>query len=342
MEMGALVSVIVPVFNVAAYLVEALDSVIHQTYENLEIIIIDDGSTDGAGEICEAYAGRDGRIRLIHQENKGLSSARNVGLNAMTGEAVAFLDPDDAYDPFFIERSVSAMVREGADLVIGRYQICHTTGRLQYKSGERSFPTIRSGTYDRAGAIGALIDGTCNASVWNKLYSRELFWEIRFLEGHVYEDIEIAYRINSRCEKLVVLDNLLYLHRKRPGSITTTLSLENIKDQLMALSRAGSVIRANVPDMVPEAMEEKFKQKQIKQMIICYVRMAHINDENKCKAEETLRKQIIAMGQEIGMTDGSLRIRTAYWMICKFPRLLQIIYPVYRPARLLVRKILGR
>ena len=95
-EMGnnELVSVIIPVYNVQPYLREALDSVIHQTYSNLEIIIIDDGSTDGSGRICDEYAEQDQRIKVIHQENKGLSSTRNAGLDRMTGEIVAFLDSD--------------------------------------------------------------------------------------------------------------------------------------------------------------------------------------------------------------------------------------------------------
>ena len=96
--MNELVSVIIPVFNVRPYLEEALDSVIHQSYENLEIIIINDGSNDGSGEICDEYAVKDKRIRVIHQENRGLSAARNAGLDCMTGDYVAFLDPDDAYD----------------------------------------------------------------------------------------------------------------------------------------------------------------------------------------------------------------------------------------------------
>lgn len=97
---------------VSPYLPEALDSVIHQTYKNLEIIIIDDGSTDGSGRICDEYAGKDCRIRLIHQENKGLSAARNAGLNIMTGDVIAFLDSDDAYHPEYIEIMLAAMNRE--------------------------------------------------------------------------------------------------------------------------------------------------------------------------------------------------------------------------------------
>lgn len=110
-ENDILVSVIVPVYNVAPYLEDALNSVLDQTYEHLEIIIIDDGSTDGSGEICDEYRKRDNRIHVVHQENKGLSAARNAGLDHMSGAFVAFLDLDDLYHPEFIRTTLQALER---------------------------------------------------------------------------------------------------------------------------------------------------------------------------------------------------------------------------------------
>ena len=107
--MEPLVSVIIPVYNVAPYLREALDSVIHQTYHSLQILIIDDGSTDGSASICDEYLS-DPRVIVIHQDNRGLSNARNVGLDLMTGEYTAFLDSDDAYHPTFIENLVDIIL----------------------------------------------------------------------------------------------------------------------------------------------------------------------------------------------------------------------------------------
>ena len=101
--MDPLVSVIVPVYNVYPFLQEALDSVIGQTYTRLEILLVDDGSTDGSGEICEAYAGKDPRVRVIHQNNLGISAARNRALDTASGEILAFMDPDDSFDIRFIE-----------------------------------------------------------------------------------------------------------------------------------------------------------------------------------------------------------------------------------------------
>ena len=116
-----LVSVIIPVYNVAPYLEEALESVINQSYNNLEILVIDDGSTDGSEIICEEYAARDKRIRVIHQVNGGLSDARNTGLDLAAGEYIAFLDPDDAYRPDMIAVMLGALLRNQADISICSY-----------------------------------------------------------------------------------------------------------------------------------------------------------------------------------------------------------------------------
>ena len=130
--MSPLVSVIVPVFNVLPFLREALDSVIHQTYRNLEILIVDDGSTDGSGEVCDEYL-IDPRVRVIHQPHQGLSAARNAALDrmagalirvkdqVMAGEIVAFLDSDDVFFPDAIQTMLSAMQRTDADIVMGGY-----------------------------------------------------------------------------------------------------------------------------------------------------------------------------------------------------------------------------
>ncbi len=141
MENSVLVSVIIPVFNTAQYLVEALDSAIHQTYEKLEIIIIDDGSTDDSGKMCDEYARIDERVVVVHQHNSGLSVARNVGLNMMTGEAVAFLDSDDAYHPDFIRIMVEALIREKTDLVVCRYITHSETGNMTRNGMEKVYPS---------------------------------------------------------------------------------------------------------------------------------------------------------------------------------------------------------
>ena len=156
MDNSSLVSVIIPVFNVQPFLSEALDSVIQQTYRNLEIILIDDGSRDGSEEICDEYARRDERIVVIHQKNKGLSAARNAGLDIMSGNAIVFLDPDDAFQPDYIKAMMTEMICQEADLVICKYALLNSTGKMtkndskqgqNYTIERKEIPPLFSGPY---------------------------------------------------------------------------------------------------------------------------------------------------------------------------------------------------
>lgn len=169
------VSVIIPVFNVHPYLIEALDSVRNQTYDNLEIVLIDDGSTDGSEKICDEYAYIDNRIKLIHQHNKGLSAARNVGLEIMTGDAVAFLDPDDKFHPDYINLMLTALQNYNADIVICKAAAKHTLGEMVWDSKE-IYSDTPDGLFDRKSSLQLHADGKINDGVWNKLYRKEL-WE---------------------------------------------------------------------------------------------------------------------------------------------------------------------
>ena len=152
-SMEGLVSVIIPVYNVRPYLNEALDSVLDQSYENLEIIIIDDGSTDGSSELCDEYGKKDARICVIHQDNRGLSAARNAGLDHMTGDLVAFLDSDDAYDPEYILTMLSAMYPQNAafsepvDVVVCKYTVHYSTGEMKQRKRLLTHDHIGSSRY---------------------------------------------------------------------------------------------------------------------------------------------------------------------------------------------------
>ena len=270
MEANLLVSVIIPVFNVRPYLSEALDSVIKQSYSNLEILIIDDGSTDGSGEICEEYS-EDPRVQVIHQENKGLSAARNVGLDMMTGDIVAFLDPDDKYHTDFIRLMMEGMVREEADIIICKYSYHESTGRIITTGKEKTSPPAGQGLYDKYQSLSYLADGIINLSVWNKLYRNELWKEIRFPEGHVYEDIFTTYKVFNCCSSVFVLDFHLYCKRLHDSSITRNCTLERIHDRLLARQKVDEFIAANIPDIFTQEQLEKRSQDQLKILIIFYI-----------------------------------------------------------------------
>ncbi len=324
-----LISIIIPVYNVAPYLAEALDSAIFQTYKELDIIIIDDGSTDGSGIICDEYAKRDARIRVVHQENRGLSAARNTGLDMMTGDAVVFLDSDDAYHPDYVSTMVEAMNREDADIVICRFTIHKTTGKMVLGNQNKSYPAAKKGIYDRNNALRILVDGTINPGVWNKLYRRKLWEKEHFPIGHVYENVDTTYRVFDLCETAFVLDKSLYMYRKRPEAITEVVSEDSIADWLLARSHFEEYIMENTPGLFTEEDLRRFYRSRINQMICFYCELSHSEDAGKKGFSEKLRQQIIYTGENAGIKECKMITRIGYQLIQRFLWALKAIYPLY-------------
>ncbi len=322
------VSIIVPVYNVEPYLREALDSVIKQTYENLEILVVDDGSTDGSGAICDEYAAIDERIRVIHQENEGLSGARNIALDIMTGDLVMFLDPDDIYHPQIVEKLVTALKRENADMVLCRYISRYILKKWKPIARYRQItPVGLSGIYDRKEALCALIDGKMNVHVWNKIYRRYLWDEIRFPDGHVYEDMLTTYKIMNRTRKLYMLDEVLYQKRIRRGAITMSFSEKNIMDRILAFSMRDRYIQDHIQGIFSKEQLLYLEKIKLRQLMDMYYRYsARMNSEKMFSAE--FRKMIIEMQSTINLHQCNFRFRVMYYMLCSCPNLMKLIYPV--------------
>lgn len=210
---NAKISIIVPVYNVVRYLRECIDSIINQTYSNLEIIIVDDGSTDGSGETCDAYEQLDKRIQVVHQKNQGLSSARNTALSLITGDLVGFVDSDDWLEPDYYETLEKHMQKTDADIVIsGCYYVYQDSMRKS-----KIYP--QDAPYDRQSGLKALSEHRVKHTVWDKLYRRDLFTGLKFTEGRVHEDVLITYQLILRAEHIECLDYYGYYQRMRAGSI---------------------------------------------------------------------------------------------------------------------------
>ena len=337
-EQDILVSVIIPVFNVQQYLSEALDSVIHQAYEKLEIIVINDGSTDDSGKICDEYAEKDARIVVIHQENKGLSAARNVGLKIMTGDVVAFLDADDAYHPRFVSKMIEAMIRSDADIVICKTKRQYTNDRLLFDNTKNSYPTLEQGCYDHVNLLRAYANGKINAGVWNKVYKRKLWENERFPEGHVYEDIDTTHRILNRCVTACVINEMLYAYRKRQGSITDVSTKESIRDLFLAYSHFDEFVKEHVPEVFSEETIALLEQRRMIQKISQFASLSRKKDPEQKEYSEELRRQIIASGKTAELRDYKFSTQVCYWMICICPRLLVVFIQVLNPVRLFVKR----
>ncbi len=191
-----LISVIVPVFNVYRYLRQSLESVLGQTYGNLQVLVVDDGSTDGGGVICDECAARDGRVTVHHTDNRGLSEARNLGLARATGEYVAFLDSDDWLEERAYETLVGEALATGADVVACRFFQEYANG-----TGESGGPlerrVIEGGEILRTYLTGNGIDYVSH-DAWNKLYRADLFDGVRYPTGMIFEDIATTYKLLRR------------------------------------------------------------------------------------------------------------------------------------------------
>ena len=213
--MHDLISVIIPVYKVEKYLCRCVDSVLEQTYTNMEIILVDDGSPDNCPVMCDEYARQDSRVKVIHQENAGLSGARNAGIDMAQGQWLAFVDSDDYLTAGFLERLYQACVDTGSSLSVCRWEYVrgetipeHGTGETRVYTGREMLANLY------------VPDGAYFVVAWNKLYRKELFEDIRYPLGRIHEDEATTYRIYDKVRKAAYVDRSLYGYFVTPVSIT--------------------------------------------------------------------------------------------------------------------------
>lgn len=237
--MEELISVIVPVYQVKEYLPECVESLMGQTYRNLEIILVDDGSTDGSGELCEEYAKRDGRVRVVHRNHLGVSNARNIGLQMAKGEYVSFVDSDDIASASFIETLYELIKQYQADVSVCAYER-RKEGGVKKKVDKAATYSISSEQMLREWHG---IRKGMETVLWNKLYRKELFGTednvVLFPEGKEHEDTCISHLLIQRAEKIAFTNQILYMYRIRKGSITeSSVTVQKIRQDIEAqLSR---------------------------------------------------------------------------------------------------------
>ena len=212
----SLISVIVPVYKTQQYLDRCVSSIRNQTYENLEIILVDDGSPDRSGEMCDALALEDSRIRVVHKENGGLASARNAGIDAMTGEYAAFVDSDDDIAPEMIRSLYDLCVQHQAQVACCGIERINDQGHVNYfneKTGD--FLLL-----DREGAMAELLENyRVTNSVCDKLIHKSVFDGLRLTEGYIYEDFDVMYRCLHRADRVVYTGAPYYRYYLSQGSI---------------------------------------------------------------------------------------------------------------------------
>lgn len=216
-----LISIIVPVYNCEKYLFCCINSIINQTYRNLEIILIDDGSTDRSSKICDACTKIDSRIQVFHTSNHGLSSARNYGIEKANGDYIAFVDADDWIDSHMYEILHKQTISTKSDLIM-----CNASMVYEDRIIKANKETIIETMSGDLAIKNLLFENNCGVSAWNKLYKKSLFEKIKFPEGRYFEDFWIMYKIFNACNKIAYDNRQLYFYRQRKGSIMHRVSIK--------------------------------------------------------------------------------------------------------------------
>lgn len=247
-----LISVIVPVYKVEPYLRKCVDSILNQTYRNLEVILVDDGSPDKCGEICDEYAARDPRVKVIHKANGGLSDARNAGLDICKGRYIAFVDSDDWIEPEMYQRLYELLVRFNADMSVGGVADDIEENGRTYTSQKSNYgqePFSESNVE----AMKRFFENSWAS--WDKLYRRELFDNIRFPVGEINEDEAIVLHLLDRCKTVCYTSELFYHYMKRINSGSITMAPFSPSDLAWKKNCAFnlSYIRSKYPDLEPFA-----------------------------------------------------------------------------------------
>ena len=277
-----MISVIVPVYKVEKYLPQCIESIQKQTYKELEIILVDDGSPDRSPQICDLYAQGDSRIKVIHQDNKGLSGARNAGLEIATGEYIGFVDSDDYIKENMYEVLYRALNSEKADMAICSYEKVSEEGeRLE------NISPIKNDVLGGYDILKKLTEskGWYYVTMWNRLYKKELFSQIRLPEGKNHEDEAVAHKIYLAAEKVVTIGEALYCYRNAENSIMSNRTsikrldgVEALYERFCAYQEAGLnellwgayISLRNTMDVLGNVKcvtkEDKLRKKQIKQM----------------------------------------------------------------------------
>ena len=252
------ISVIVPVYKVEEYLDECINSILNQSFKDYELILVDDGSPDHCGDICEKYAAQDRRIKVIHQENKGLSGARNAGLEIASGNYITFIDSDDVVERDYLQTLYSALKKEKAEI-----SCCNTATFSEACTFEKGERESNNKCISISGQDAALMQYEYNPhraitiSAWGKLIEKHLFGNLRFPEGKIHEDQAVIPIILSKAQKVVACSLPLYGYRVRTGSIMHSQFSINRYDDILAIDNCIKYFREKEELEIADAADKR-------------------------------------------------------------------------------------
>ena len=290
MKTESLVSIIVPIYNVEKYLCCCLDSIIGQSYDNLEILLIDDGSTDRSGQIADTYAAKDRRIQVFHTDNRGVSRARNLGLDKMTGRYCLLVDSDDALQKDAVSCSVKLLEKENLDCVIYKYQTVEDDGFEKYiQTIDSQEPANKYIPYSHDELMREILVGQrFRMLACNKLYKTDLWADIRYPIGRKFgDDTFVTYQLMDKCTHGGYIENVLYFYRMREGSaLHSKVSAENLQ-----LFQSYSELLKYYQEYVTQLLDEAYYAYIIRMFdFFAKVACSDISDQEKGNLLKNLRK----------------------------------------------------
>ena len=302
--MGEKISVIVPVYNVEQYLERCVDSIINQTYTNLEIILVNDGSTDNSGKLCDELAKKDERIRVIHKENGGLSDARNRGIDESESDLVGFIDSDDYIDSDMYEVLLKNLNDTDANLsMCALYDVYNNTPEAQVTNKE-------TWKLSSEQAIKMVMEAKIlSVTAVNKLYRKSLFTDLKFEVGKIAEDAFIMIKLLDKCEKIVATNEKKYYYVHRENSITTQKFSTKFLNVIEAYEQNSNIILEKYPKLKDVAqtrmnwayfyvldrllLDDNYNDKELENKLISYLK-----DHRK----DILNDPLFTKGRKIGFT----------------------------------------
>ena len=239
-----LITVVIPAYNVEKYIERCIKTVVNQTYENIEIILVDDGSPDNCPKICDKWAKKDNRIIVIHKENGGLSDARNAGIDIAKGEYITFIDSDDYIEKDYVEFLYNMIKEDKTDLSICSHTVIYETGKIIEKETK-----VRDVLPKEEVLYQILYDCGIDLSAWAKLYSIKLFKNVRYPKGRVFEDAATTYKLIDQCDKISVGSFSKYNYIIRKNSISTNAFSPKKMDLITSTTEMTDYLRKKYPKL---------------------------------------------------------------------------------------------
>lgn len=322
--MDSLISVIVPIYNVEKYLDRCVDSIINQTYKNLEIILVDDGSPDNCPQMCDDYAKKDSRIKVVHKENGGLSDARNVGMKIATGEYVSFIDSDDYVSLDFYETLLETIVDNDSDIVE-----CGVVKFYENEKFDKYNDDLKVTNYDTVDALDGLInENPFKQHVWNKLYKSNIALDIPYAVGKLNEDEFWTYQIFGKAKKVTRINKTMYYYFQRGSSIMG--NGYNIKrlDALEGKMNRQAYIEKNFPTLATKAKVDLYGSCMFAYQSV--LKFMSGNDKKKAgKIIKDYKNRCKLTNDEINNVDDSSRkyyklAKLNFYLCCKMKAIFNI------------------